>query len=106
MPVSFDAGHYRDMPRFDVVAARDAQGTLWLAVTNIDPNQPGHLSLDLKGAAAHTATGQVLTGAKVDAVNSFAAPDAVSPKPIEATVKDGKLDLVLPAKSVAVLSVH
>jgi alpha-N-arabinofuranosidase len=106
VPVSFDAGHYRDMPRFDVVAARDAKGTLWLAVTNIDPNQPGHLSLDLKGAAAHTATGQILTGAKVDAVNSFAAPDAVSPKPIEATVKDGKLDLVLPAKSVAVLSVH
>lgn len=106
VPVSFEAGHYRDMPRFDAVAARDAQGTLWLAVTNIDPNQPGHLSISLDGAAAHSASGQVLTGPKVDSVNGFNAPDTVAPKPIEASVKDGKLDLVLPGKSVAVLSVR
>ena len=106
VPVEFDAGHYRDLPRFDAVAARDAQGKLWLAVTNIDPNQAGHVVVTLAGTSAEAASGQVLTAPKVDSANSFAAPDTVAPKPIDAVVKDGKLDLVLPPKSVAVLSVR
>ncbi|HMA51121.1 MAG TPA: alpha-L-arabinofuranosidase C-terminal domain-containing protein, partial [Magnetospirillaceae bacterium] len=106
VPVQFDAGHYRDLPRFDAVAARDAQGKLWLAVTNIDPNQPGHLAIGLGGTAGQAAFGQVLTAPKVDSVNSFASPETVAPKPIEAAVKDGKLDLVLPPKSIAVLRVQ
>jgi alpha-N-arabinofuranosidase len=106
VPVRFEAGHYRDMPRFDAIAARDAQGRLWLALTNIDPNQAGHLTIGMREVAARSASGQVLTAPRVDSINSFDAPGNVVPKPIEATLKDGKLDLILPAKSVAVLSVQ
>ena len=44
VPVTFDAGTYTHgdvtLPRVDAIAARDATGKLWLAVTNLDPTQP------------------------------------------------------------------
>jgi len=110
VPVTFDAGSYsfggKTMPRIDAVAARDAAGKLWLAVTNVDPNQPAEVVVDLPGAGARRASGQVLTAPRVDAVNSFAAPETVVPKPISATTRGGKLVVMLPAKAVAVLAVE
>jgi len=110
VPVSFDAGSYsfagKTMPRVDAVAARDTAGKLWVAVTNIDPKQPAEITLDIAGTAARRATGQVLTAASVDAVNSFTAPETVTPKPIAASARGGKLVVTLPAKSVAVLAVE
>jgi alpha-N-arabinofuranosidase len=110
VPVSFDAGSYsfagKTMPRVDAVAARDTAGKLWVAVTNVDPKQPAEITLDVAGSAARRASGQVLTAATVDAVNSFTAPETVTPKPIAATMRGGKLVVALPAKSVAVLAVE
>ena len=44
VPVTFDAGAYTHgditLPRVDAIAAKDAAGTLWLALTNVDPNRP------------------------------------------------------------------
>jgi alpha-N-arabinofuranosidase len=106
-PVSFDAGIYRhgnvSMARIDAVAARDAAGKIWLAVTNIDPDQPARITLHIEGVKAGSAAGQVLTAPRVDAVNTFAAPNAVVPKPISAAVEQGAITLDLPAKSVTVL---
>jgi alpha-N-arabinofuranosidase len=108
VPVTFDAGTYsfggKTMPRVDAVAARDAAGKLWLAVTNVDPNQPAEIAVELAGAKG--ASGQVLTAAKVDAINTFAAPNAVAPKPIAAVRKGDKLVVTLPANAVAVLGVE
>jgi alpha-N-arabinofuranosidase len=110
VPVTFDAGHYQHggfaLPAVDAVAAKGADGKLWLAVTNIDPNQPAEITLNIAGAKAKSASGQVLTASKIDAVNSFAAPDAVTPKPISAAVHGGKLELSVPPKSVVVLAVE
>ena len=48
VPVTFDAGTYTHgditLPRVDAIAAKDAGGKLWLALTNLDPNQPGRRS--------------------------------------------------------------
>ena len=45
VPVSFDAGTYTHgditLPRVDAIAAKDKAGKLWLAITNVDPNQSG-----------------------------------------------------------------
>jgi alpha-N-arabinofuranosidase len=105
IPVSFDAGSYTHgaitLPRIDAFAARDKDGVLWLAVTNVDPNQPVEIAL-----AGRSARGEVLTAPKVDSVNSFDAPNAVVPKPIEAKGGGGKLVLTLPAKSVAVVAIR
>ena len=49
VPVTFDAGSYTHdnitLPRVDAIAAKDANGKLWLEITNLDPNQP----VDVRG---------------------------------------------------------
>ena len=48
VPVTFDAGTYTHgditLPRVDAIAAKDASGTLWLALTNVDPTQPAEIA--------------------------------------------------------------
>jgi alpha-N-arabinofuranosidase len=55
---------------------------------------------------ARTATGETLTGPAIDSVNTFDAPDTVSPKPVTATIKGDRLSITLPPKSVTVLGVR
>jgi hypothetical protein len=96
--VRFNAGTYRNgdirLPRVDAIAARDQDGALWLALTNIDPNQEARIDL---GAAFTSATGEVLTAPAVNTINTFDAPDAVSPAPYAAEAVGGRLELVLPS---------
>ncbi len=110
VPVTFDAGTYKNgdigLPRVDAIAAKDANGKLWLEVTNLDPNQPVEIEASLDGILAKSATGQTLTAAKVDSVNTFDAPNTVVPKPISARAQGGKLTLKLEPKSVTVVSVE
>ena len=110
VPVTFDAGWYTHgdvaMPRVDAIAAKDKNGQLWLAITNIDPNQPVEIETSLAGITAKSAVGEILTAPKVDSVNTFEAPNTVVPKPISAKIQDGKLALTLAPKSVTVVSVE
>lgn len=110
VPVTFKAGTYTQgeirLPRVDAIAAKAADGKLWLEITNIDPNQPAEIDLTLAGVAGKSATGETLTGAKVDSVNTFQAPNAVVPKAISAKAQGGKLMLTLEPKSVTVVSVE
>jgi alpha-N-arabinofuranosidase len=110
VPVTFNASTYThggiSLPRVDAIAAKDAAGTLWLALTNIDPNEPADVDAMLTGVNATGASGETLTAPKVDSVNTFDAPNTVAPKPISAKVQDGKLSLRLEPKSVTVISVH
>lgn len=110
VPVAFEAGTYRrgdlSMPRLDAVAARDTSGRLWLAVTNIDPDKPAEIAAEVGSVRIRSASGEVLTAARVDAVNSFDAPNTVAPKPAAAAVRDGRVVMTLPPASVAVLLVN
>src|ERR1700730_1004938 len=110
VPVSFDAGTYTHdgitLLRVDAIAAKDKAGKLWLAITNIDPNQPAEMEVSLAGINAKSATGETLTASKVDSVNTFDAPNTVVPKPVSAKAQDGKLTLELAPKSVTVIAVE
>jgi alpha-N-arabinofuranosidase len=107
IPVSFDAGSYTQgdikLPRVDAIAARDTQGKLWLAVTNLDPARPASILASVAGTKAASAHGQVLTAPRVDAVNTFEAPGAVTPKPFTAKAGRDGLKLDIPAKSIVVV---
>ncbi len=109
VPVSFDAGTYKHgditLPRVDAIAAKDTKGKLWLAITNLDPNQPVEIDASVSGINAKSASGETLTAPKVDSVNTFDAPNTVVPKPISAKEQGGKLVLTVPPKSVTVVSV-
>jgi alpha-N-arabinofuranosidase len=109
VPVSFEAGSYKHgdiaLPRVDAIAAKDTAGKLWIAITNVDPNQPVEVEANLTGLTAKSATGETLTAPNVDSVNTFEAPNTVGPKPVSAKVDGGKLVMKLAPKSVTVLSV-
>jgi alpha-N-arabinofuranosidase len=108
IPVRIDAGTYSygptSLPRVDAIAARDAQGAIWVALTNVDPRQPVQVgSVVIAGIQAHSARGEVLSGAHVDSVNSFEVSDAVAPKAFAGTVGQSGVTMVLPPKSLVVV---
>jgi len=110
IPVTFDAGEYRQgdiaLPRVDAVAARATDGKLWLALVNLDPTRPAKIRAELPGVRVRGAAGQVLAAAKVNAINTFEAPNAVVPKPISGRAKDGAVTVELPPASVAMVALE
>ena len=110
VPVSFDAGTYTHgditLPRVDAIAAKDKSGKLWLAITNVDPNQPVEVEASLNGITAKSASGESLTAPKVDSVNTSDAPTTVMPKSVAVNVQGSKLSLKLEPKSVTVVSIQ
>jgi alpha-N-arabinofuranosidase len=109
VPVFFDAGAYKHgditLPRADAIAAKGKDGKLWLGLTNLDPNSPLEVELNLAGVTPKSAAGETLTAPKVDSVNTFDAPNTVVPSPVSAKVQGGKLTLRIEPKSVTVISV-
>jgi alpha-N-arabinofuranosidase len=110
MPVTFDAGTYThgdvNLPRVDAIAAKDTQGKLWIAITNVDPIRSVEINIAISGMIARSCTGETLTAPKVDSINTFEEPSTVMLKPISVKAHDAKLSLNLPSKSVTVLSVE
>jgi alpha-L-arabinofuranosidase len=109
VPIAFDAGTYTrgaiTLPRVDAIAAKDSSGQLWLAITNVDPNRSVQIEATLTGIVAKSATGETLTVSKVDSINTFDAPNTVTPKRISSKIDGGKLSLKLEPKSVTVISI-
>ena len=110
VPVTFNSGTYThgdiSLPRTDAIAARGKDGKLWVAITNLDPNETVDVELNLVGTSAKAASGDTLTAPKVDSINTFDAPNTVAPKPISAKAQGGKLTLKLEPKSVSVISLE
>ena len=110
VPATFDAGTYVHdavtLPRMDAIAARDAAGKLWLAVTNVDANRPVTVAASFAGLTPRSAAGHTLTAPRVDSVNTFDAPSLIAPKPIAAKVQGGTVTFTLEPRSVTVISVQ
>lgn len=108
LPVQLDAGAWTQddirLPRLDALAARGADGQLYVSLTNLDPARPVRVLARIDGAPVRAVTGETLTAARVDSINTFDAPDAVAPKPIAATLDAGTLSVELPPKSVSVFA--
>ena len=107
LPLSMSAGEVTvagiPLPRADALAAVDRDGRTWIAVTNLDPVTSLDVDLRLAGGRLRAATGEVLTAASVDAVNTIAKPDAVSPRPLHGVAREGGVRVELPPMSVSVL---
>jgi Alpha-L-arabinofuranosidase C-terminal domain len=69
-----------------------------------DPVRP--IEISARGAAVRTATGEVLTAAAVDSVNTFDAPRTVTPQAVSAQVQGDQISVALPPKSGTLLSVR
>ena len=110
VPVTFDAGRYTHgsitLPRIDAIAAKDASGTLWLALANLDPHRPAAIATMLAGMTPRSASGETLSGTAIDSVNTFEAPNTVAPKPVQVKLEGQRLSLTLAPKSVTVIGVR
>jgi alpha-N-arabinofuranosidase len=108
VPVAFDAGSYVHgdvtLPRVDAISAKDKNGKLWVALTNVDPKRP--VQIELTAAGAKRAVGETLTAPQIDSVNTFDAPTKVKPKAISAKASGGKLLLNLAPQSVTVVALE
>jgi alpha-N-arabinofuranosidase len=107
IPIDLDRGEYRFgdlvLPQVDAIAARSKGGEVWVALTNIDPNRAVDITTRLSDVPLSSAVGQVLTAARIDAVNTFDDPKAVLPQPFSAHAMSGALVLHLAPKSVTVV---
>jgi len=105
-PATVDGPHYRgggqDLPMVEASAARGADGRLYLALVNLDPDRPAHVATALTGRA----TGRILTGPAMDSHNTFDAPNAVHPVPYAGSNAGGRLSFDLPPRSVAVVAIQ
>lgn len=110
VPVTFEAGTYQagdiSLPRVDAVAARDAEGRIWLSLTNIDPNRPASLDVAIAGVTPSGANGLLLTAPAVDSHNDFDHPETVKPVDYAVRASDDGLRFELPPKSIAVVQVQ
>jgi alpha-L-arabinofuranosidase len=110
VPVSFEPGTYQQgdiqLPRVDAIAARDRNGKLWVAVTNIDPLRPVDIELATDSKKMAAATGQTLAAPHIDSVNTFDAPNTVEPQPIAGKASGGKLTLTVAPASVTVVGLE
>jgi alpha-N-arabinofuranosidase len=109
LAVDLQAPRYRfgthDLPAVDVAAVRATDGRIHVALVNLDPNRPAEVQVRLEGAAGRRVSGRVLTGEAMDAHNTFDRPDVVAPQPFSgARLRDGTLQVALPAKSVVMLA--
>lgn len=111
VPVELQTPDYvlaeQKIPAVSASATRDAAGALAVSLVNTNPHQAVTVDCQIAGAAPTRVTGHVLTAAAINAHNTFADPDAVSPKPFtDVKIADGAVILTLPAKSVVMLELH
>ena len=95
------------VPAVSISAARTAQGTLVVALVNLDPNQAIPVTSSIAGMSAQRVSGEILTAPAMDAHNTFEDPYSVYATPFTgASVDGGVLSLTLPPKSVVVLTLQ
>jgi alpha-N-arabinofuranosidase len=109
LPVTLAAGSYVhgeiSVPRVDAIAARAVNGRLWLALTNLDPTRAAQV--EVSAAGVKRATGETLSSAGIDSVNTFDAPTTVAPQPIAVKSSGGgQIVLKLAPHSVTVVALE
>ena len=92
------------VPVLDTVVSRSAEGSrLYVKVVNTSPDDALRTDIEVRGAAVGPeAEWHLLTADRLDAHNSFAAPDAVRPRR-EAIPAGRRFQVALPPRSVSVL---
>lgn len=98
----------RSMDAVSISASRDKDGKIHVSLVNLDPNNSIDVSCDLKGLAskAKVVSGNIVTADKIDSHNTFDNPNTVVLKEFKnATLKNEKLQVKMPAKSVVTVEI-
>jgi alpha-N-arabinofuranosidase len=98
---------YRSLPLVSASAAKTATGAIVLSLTNVSLDKDQELDVNLDGYKAKQVTGRILTAKNVADYNDFEHPDKVAPIDFKgAKIKQNRLTVKLPAKSIVVLTIQ
>lgn len=110
LDLTLEAGSYgfagKEIPAVSATASRDGEGKIHISLCNLSHLASTEVSLDIRGLAGRkvAATGTTLKGDKIDAHNTFAAPENVKPQPFsDFALQGGRLTATLPPMSVTLL---
>ena len=108
IPVDLNTPEYKlgdaTVPALNVSASRDGEGRLHLSIVNLDATRTAEITTTLSGGSIKTVTGELLTAAAVNSINTFDQPNTVKPIPFNGyKLQASNLTLTIPAKSVVVL---
>ncbi|WP_277969046.1 alpha-N-arabinofuranosidase [Sphingomonas echinoides] len=111
LPIELKTPYYHKdefaLPAISASAVRDTAGQVHVALVNLDPHRAIPLSVAMSGATAGSVSGRIVTGATMDAHNTFEKPDVVKPEAFTgAQVSGGTLTATLPPMSVVVLDLR
>ena len=112
LPMTCDAGTFtdgngRECPVVDVTASRSQNGSFNITLTNTDLDNDAEIVLDIPGIIIREAEGEILTSGKIQDYNDFDAPEKVQPEKFgNFKIKNGKITIKMPSKSIISLSVR
>ena len=102
-------GHAKYGRKIDMLyssAAKKADGSIILSLSNVSLTEPQDVEISLEGAQAKAVSGRILTCDNVADYNDFENPDRVRPVDFkDAKLKKGVLTVKVPARSIVVLDV-
>jgi len=93
------------IPKLSVTAAVGSDGKLYLGLVNTHPKDAEQVRVE-RSKPITKASGRMLTGASLDAHNTFAEPNRVRPTNVEFTAAKGTLDVAVPPRSIVVLALE
>lgn len=100
----------RDGRQVPVVSATASvkNGKTTISLVNTDLKNDATITVNLSGVSAKNISGEIITAASMNDYNDFGQPEKVTLKPFAKgwQVKDGKLTVTLPAKSIVTLSLN
>lgn len=95
----------QSIAKISATAALGADGKLYLGLVNTHPRDSEQVRVE--GATPITrASGRMLTGASLDAHNTFDEPNRVRPTAIEVPGAKGSVDISLPPRSIVVVALE
>ncbi len=108
IPVSLQTENYtykqNSIPSLNCSASIDKNGKIHVSICNLNPEKTEKLACNFNGFTIENATGQILTGDKLNAHNTFENPKDVVIKTFSDFKKSGKnLEVSMPPHSVVVL---
>lgn len=96
------------MDAISASASRDKDGKIHVSLVNLDPNNSIEVNCDLKGldSKAKFVSANIVTADKIDSHNTFDNPNIVELKEFkDASLKNQKLQVKMPAKSVVTVEI-
>jgi alpha-N-arabinofuranosidase len=104
---TFTDANGRECPIVDATASRNAEGVINVTLTNTDLENAAEITISIASDKKPAATGEILTSANIGDYNDFDSPEKVTPVEFkEFKVKDGKIIVKMPAKSIVSLCIR